>query len=523
MKVAFSAPSIPKSGTLAFLLPSGAELIGTASEIEAMTGGALSRAMKVADWSGKAGQVVEILAPHQLELDRILLVGTGKPEKATRQDIEAAGARLFKTLKAKKLKTAGVVIEHELAQDLPADEAATALALGAKLMSYEFTRYKTKKTEDSDDDGKAADDLAFEKLNIGCDKAKAAKALYANHEEVIAGVFLTRDLASEPANVLHPISYAEKIEKELGELGVKVDILNDKQMRKLGMGGLLGVAEGSQHEGRLVIMEWNGLDTDAASDDKKTKSGKKKSDHDVLALVGKGVTFDSGGISLKPGAGMQDMKWDMGGSAVVVGTMRALAGRKAKTHVIGLVGLVENMPDGTAQRPGDVVTTMSGQTVEIINTDAEGRMVLCDVLTYAQRTYQPKEIIDLATLTGAIIVSLGHENSGLFSNNDDLSQRLKASGEAVRETMWPMPLGKEYDKLIDSDIADMKNTGGRWAGSITAAQFLYRYIEHETPWAHIDIAGTTWSEKGRPLSPKGATGWGVRMLDHFVKAHYERK
>jgi len=317
-------------------------------------------------------------------------------------------------------------------------------------------------------------------------------------------VFFTRDLVSEPANVLYPESFMKEV-SALEKLGVEIDVLDEKEMKKLGMGALLGVAMGSAQKPYMVVMRWNG--------------GKKKDA--PVAFVGKGVTFDTGGISIKPAAGMEDMKFDMGGAGVVSGLMKALAGRKAKCNVVGVIGLVENMPSSTAQRPGDVVTSMSGQTIEVINTDAEGRLVLCDALTYVQEKHDPRLIVDLATLTGAVIIALGHENAGLFSNNDDLSQQITTAGLSVDETVWRLPLGAGYDKQIKSDIADMKNVGGRAAGSITAAQFLKRFITKDRPWAHLDIAATAWSTSDKEVTPKGATGFGVRLLDRFVADNYE--
>jgi leucyl aminopeptidase len=322
---------------------------------------------------------------------------------------------------------------------------------------------------------------------------------------VAAGVRFTRELVAEPANVIYPESFVERC-RPLEALGVRLTVLDEREMASLGMGALLGVAQGSVRKPRLLAMEWNGTGDAAAQ---------------PLVLVGKGVTFDTGGISIKPAAGMEDMKWDMGGAAAVVGTMRALAGRKAKARVIGVCGLVENMPDGNAQRPGDVVTSMSGQTIEVINTDAEGRLVLCDAITWAQRTWRPKTLIDLATLTGAMIVALGHEHGGLFSNDDALAEGLLGAGKASGDALWRFPLGDAYDKLIDSPIADMKNTGGRFAGSITAAQFIKRFVDDGVAWAHLDIAGMVWADKPGPVWDKGATGYGVRLLDRFVAEKFE--
>ena len=319
-------------------------------------------------------------------------------------------------------------------------------------------------------------------------------------------MFLTRDLVSEPANVLYPVEFARRA-KELTKLGVKVQILGEAEMKKLGMHVLLGVGQGSERESQLLVMTWmNG-----------PKSQKP------VALIGKGVCFDTGGISLKPAGGMEDMKWDMGGAGAVVGAMQLIAGRKARANVVAICALVENMPDGNAQRPGDVVKSMSGQTVEVINTDAEGRLILCDAMWYAQEKFKPQAMVELSTLTGAIIVALGHERAGMFSNNTQLSNRLRAAGAGLGEKLWRMPLGPKYDKLIDSDIADMKNvSNGRDGGSITAAQFLQRFVQDGVAWAHLDIAGVAWSNKGNETTPKGATAFGVRLLDRLVADHYER-
>jgi len=332
----------------------------------------------------------------------------------------------------------------------------------------------------------------------------AAKTRYAALDAVATGVHLARDLVNEPANILHPESFASEI-KKLSKLGLVIEVLDEKQMAKLGMGALLGVALGSSRKPRLCIMRWE---------------GGKKGDQPV-AFVGKGVTFDTGGISIKPSGGMEDMKGDMGGAACVTGLMAALAGRKAKVNAIGVVGLVENMPDGNAQRPGDVVTSMSKQTIAVLNTDAEGRLVLADALWYTQDRFKPKFMVDLATLTGAILVALGKEHAGLFSNDDKLSDQLAGAGQETRERVWRLPLAPEYDKLIDSDIADMKNIGGRLAGSITAGQFLQRFV-NDVPWAHLDVAGTAMDAVKSPINRSWGSGWGVRLLDRLVASHYEK-
>ena len=366
------------------------------------------------------------------------------------------------------------------------------------LRAYRFDRYRTKE--------KAENKPKLAKLTLLTDTAAKVKAAWLPLKGVAEGVFIARDLVSEPPNVLNPPEMAKRIEA-LSALGLKIEVLYPRDMKKLGFGALLGVAQGSAQEARTVIMHWNGAPASKAA---------------PLCFVGKGVTFDTGGISIKPAGGMEDMKWDMGGSGTVVGLMAALAGRKARCNAIGLVGLVENMPDGNAQRPGDVVTTYSGQTVEVINTDAEGRLVLADVLWYAQQKYNPRFMIDLATLTGAMVVALGHETAGFFANDDTLSDQLFAAGKATGEAVWRMPLGEAYDKLIKSDIADMKNIGGRAGGAITAAQFIQRFV-NDKPWIHIDIAGVAWSGKDTATIPKGATAFGVRLLDRMVADHYESK
>jgi leucyl aminopeptidase len=371
------------------------------------------------------------------------------------------------------------------------------VALGATLRFYRFDRYRTKE--------KAEDRPKLARLEVLTEQFDPAALAFVPRARVANGVFLARDLVSEPGNVLNPAEMARRCEG-LRELGVEVEVLGPERLAELGFGALLGVAQGSANEPRVVVMQWRGAGADAG--------GKP------LAFIGKGVTFDTGGISIKPAGGMEDMKWDMAGAGAVVGLMAALAGRKAKANVVGIVGLTENMPSGTAQRPGDVVKSLSGQTIEVINTDAEGRLVLADVLWYCQQRFDPAFMIDLATLTGAIIIGLGHEYAGLFSNDDVLAAKLTAAGSESGEKLWRMPLSEEYDRQIKSDIADMKNVGGRPAGSITGAQFIQRFVNGK-PWAHLDIAGTAWSSKDGPTRPKGATAFGVRLLDRFVAANHE--
>ena len=375
-------------------------------------------------------------------------------------------------------------------------DAAADVALGASMRAYTFDRYKTKRKDGDEGPSKARMTLAV------ADVAAARKA-WGVKQAVLEGVVLARDLVNEPPNVLYPVEFARRA-AQLRKLGVGVEILDMKAMRKLGMGALLGVGQGSTQESRIAIMRWNG--------------GKKGAP--PLAFIGKGVCFDTGGISIKPAASMEDMKGDMAGAACVVGLMHALAGRKAKVNAIGAIGLVENMPDGNAQRPGDIVTSMSGQTIEIINTDAEGRLVLADVVHYVNTRFKPKFMIDLATLTGAIIVALGQDYAGMFANDDKLSEQLTKAGLETGERVWRMPLGPEYDKLIDSKFADMKNTGGRSGGSITAAQFIGRFVG-KTPWAHLDIAGTGFASGSSDINRSWGSGWGVRLLDRLVAEEYE--
>jgi leucyl aminopeptidase len=498
MKIAFAKPQLPTEGAVAVGVFEGKTLTAAATVLDDRMGGALTRAMAASRFDGKKDQTLMILAPAGLEASRVLLIGLGKPEA-----VDALVAQSFGGNAVAHLAASGDT-HAQLAVDgigtAAFDDAAFAAnaAFGASLRAYRFDKYFTKE--------KKEDKPSLKKLTVAVSDHAAAKAAFHPLDKIADGVFFARNLVSEPANIVHPESLAEQA-KELSEIGIEVEVLGEKQMRKLGMGALLGVGQGSERESQMVIMRWMGAkDPEAAP----------------LALIGKGVTFDSGGISIKPSEGMEAMKWDMAGAGAVIGAMRALAGRQAAVNVVGVVGLVENMPSGTAQRPGDVVTSMSGQTIEVINTDAEGRLVLADVLWYAQDRFKPKAIVDLATLTGAIIISLGNEYGGLFSNDDELSAQLTAAGAAVGEKLWRLPMGETYDAQIKSDIADMKNTGGREGGSITAAQFLKRFVG-KVPWAHLDIAGMVWSKKDAPTCAKGATAFGVRLLDRLVADHYEGK
>jgi leucyl aminopeptidase len=489
MKISFASASTPKSGVVAILVEESAKLTGLAKKLDDTSKGHLSRAMKAATFEGKKDQSLDILAPVEW-LDRVVLMGVGKPANLLAREVELLGGAIAGMLQGVKAGAATVdatIFSHA--------ESAAQLASGAMLRRYSFDIYKSKKDKKTP---------VLQSLSIQCGEPAKSKKAFANYEAIASGNHVARDLVNEPANILHPVEFANRA-MALSKLGVKIEVLNPTQMKKLGMGALLGVAQGSPHEARLVVMRWDG-----------GKSGEKP-----VAFIGKGVTFDTGGISIKPAAGMEDMKGDMAGAACVVGLMHALAKRKAKANVIGAIGLVENAVDGKAQRPGDVVKSMSGQTIAVLNTDAEGRLVLADVLWYIQDKYKPKFMVNLATLTGAILVALGKEHAGLFSNNDELSTRLLDAGVATGEKVWRLPLTPEYDKLIDHDVADMKNIGGRLAGSITAAQFLQRFVNN-TPWAHLDVAGTAMDSVKSSINQSWASGWGVRLLNHLVATHYEK-
>jgi len=500
LDIAFAKAALPKSGVLAVPLAEGAPLAGLAAALDEALHGGLARAMQAASFTGKKGQSATLLAPGAFKC--LLLLGLGK-DPTSRQFEELGGAAQQKLVKENE-----AVI---LADTLDATQAAH-IALGARLRAYRFDKYRT--TQKEDDKPKLA-----ELTLLVADPAKA-RAAYTPLAAVAEGVELTRNLVTEPANELFPEEFARRAE-ELKKLGVKVEMFNKKDLEKLGFGSLLCVGWGSARDSYMVVMQWLGASGLGASGPGAGKKPKKPKD--PIAFIGKGVCFDTGGISIKPAAGMEDMKWDMAGAGTVTGLMAALAGRKAKVDAIGLIGLVENMPSGTAVRPGDVVKSYSGQTIEVINTDAEGRLVLADVLYYAQQRFSPKYMVDLATLTGAIIVGLGHEYAGLFSNSDELAEKLIAAGKETGEKLWRMPLaplGESYDKNINSEIADMKNIGGRPGGSITAAQFLQRFVNAK-PWAHLDIAGMAWSSKDTPTTPKGATAFGVRLLDRLVADNFE--
>ncbi len=488
IRYAVSVPHTP--GALVVFAAKTAGLVGAAMALDTATGGQLARALAAVRFEGDAASVVEVLAPTASGAGRILVVGLGAAEKADAAVFEKIGGGIAARLITSGATDVTVDMTGVDGIALPLANAAARLAHGATLRAYRFDKYRTTM--------KAAQKPTLTALTIvGADAAEPGLAAIA------AGVALTRDLVSEPANIIYPESFVARVRAAAPE-GMIIEVLGEAEMTVLGMGALLGVSQGSEREAQVLTMRWNG-----------------GGDATPVVLVGKGVTFDTGGISLKPPPGMEDMKWDMGGAGAVAGALHALAARKAKVNVIGVCGLVENMPDGKAQRPGDVVTSMSGQTIEVINTDAEGRLVLCDVLWWAQEQFKPNVIVDLATLTGAMIVSLGHEAGGMFANDDALAAQLSAAGEATGDKLWRMPMGEAYDKLIDSPIADMKNVGPREGGSITAAQFIARFIKPGVKWAHLDIAGVVWAAKDGPLWAKGATGYGVRLLERFVADNFE--
>ena len=468
--------------------PATRKTLGAAADL-------IKQAAQTNQFKGKNGATLDILAPQGLKSKRLIVVGAGKLAELKEKDFLKLGGTVAGKLRA---GTKTVTIVAELPKVTMSADQAAAIATGIRLRAYTFDRYKTKK-KDGEETALRAN------VSIAVDDVAAARKAFAPNAHLVEGVVTARDLVNEPPNVLFPVEFARRA-AQLRKLGVVVDVLDVNAMKKLGMGALLGVAQGSTQPGRTVIMRWN---------------GGKKGDQPV-AFIGKGVCFDTGGISIKPAGSMEDMKGDMGGAACVVGLMQALAARKAKANVVGAIGLVENMPDGNAQRPGDIVTSMSGQTIEIINTDAEGRLVLADVLWYVAKKFKPKFMVDLATLTGAIMVALGTEYAGLFSNNDELAERLMKVGLATGERVWRMPLGPEYDKQIDSQFADMKNTGTRNGGSITAAQFLQRFVDG-TPWAHLDIAGTAMGAPKTEINQSWGSGFGVRLLDRLVAEHYEAK
>ncbi len=487
IEISFAPVNLPETGALAVLATEGQPASGLWRAADEISGGLIGRALTVAGFKAGVRDQAMVLAPTA-GLSRVVVLGLGPADKRTPNVLTEAGGRA----------AAGLMQESAAAIDAGGFSAAQAaeIALGAALRGYRFDRYKTRE--------KAEDKPKLAHLTVLTEDPAAAAEAFAAQKPVAEAVHFARDLVSEPPNVLSPAEFARRIEG-LSRLGLAIEVLGPDQLRALGFGALLGVAQGSVNEPRVAIMRWQGAANPEAA---------------PIALVGKGVTFDSGGISIKPAGGMEDMKWDMAGAGAVTGAMAALAGRRAAVNAVGIVGLVENMPSGSAQRPSDVVTTASGQTVEIINTDAEGRMVLADILWYCQDRFKPRAMIDLATLTGAMVVALGHEMAGMFSNDEALATQLIDAGAATEEKLWRMPLGDSYDRQLKSDIADMKHVTGRPGSANTAACFLQRFV-NGVPWAHLDIAGVAWASKDAALAPKGATAFGVRLLDRLVARHFE--
>ncbi len=493
VKLGFAPLTVAPKGVLVLFCQEGLKLGPASRKMLAGADDLITRAAAADRFTGKSGSALDLVVPAGLKVPRLIVMGIGKGELKPFDVVKLGGTLMGKLPNAATEAT----IVAETADGALSPEQVADLALGLRMRAYAFDRYKTKRKEGEEPPAKPKVTIAV------ADRAAAQKA-WSVREPIANGVVLARDLVNEPPNVLFPEEFARRA-AALKQDGVAVEVLDERAMKKLGMNALLGVGQGSVHRSRLAVMRWN---------------GGRRGDAPV-AFVGKGVCFDTGGISIKPAANMEDMKGDMAGAACVVGLLQALARRKAKVNAVGVIGLVENMPGGEAQRPGDIVKSMSGQTIEIINTDAEGRLVLADALWYTNKRFKPKFMIDLATLTGAVIVALGNEHAGLFSNDDTLSEQLFKAGQASGEKVWRLPLGPEYDKQMDSKVADMKNTGGRHASSITAAQFLQRFVE-KTPWAHLDVAGTAMGAPATELSRTFGSGYGVRLLDQLVADNYER-
>jgi leucyl aminopeptidase len=487
MQISFSAA--PATAALALPVEKDGLDRLTSAALDADAVAVVKGAARASRFEGEAGSVVEAFVAQPDGVRRVLLLGTGAGSES---DYERAGGALTARLLTSGVEAAAV----DFGSAGASPQAVARFAGGAAQRSWRLDLYRTRLPEKSKP---TLTSIAL--LNT----PEGSEAAWAPQKALTEGLELTRTLVAEPPNVIYPESFVARVLADTEGLGLEVTVLGEAEMAELGMGALLGVSQGSARDARLLALKWSGAEPGDPA----------------LALVGKGVTFDTGGISLKPGAGMEDMKWDMGGAGAVVGTMKALALRKARANVIGVCGLVENMPDGNAIRPGDVLTSMSGQTIEVLNTDAEGRLVLCDAITWVQRTHHPKTIVDLATLTGALIIALGNEHGGCFANDDSLADQLLAAGKASGDLLWRFPLSDAYNKLIDSPIADMKNVGPRGAGSITAAQFIQRYVETGVRWAHLDIAGMVWADKPGATWDKGATGYGVRLLDRFVADNFE--
>jgi leucyl aminopeptidase len=465
-----------------------------ATLLDEKTEGFLQRALLASNFKGKKGQSLSLMAPVHTSFDRIVVLGLGAMDDCSERNVTESGSALAVELLKMKCAHVSLLLEGIVIPSLKNHEIACHLAAGLLLRSYRFTKYKTKLKDE--------DQHKIDHLTILTDFPEKADQLFRKYSPSIEGVFLVRNLMCEPPNVLTPGAMMEEL-MNLKKLGVKVEVLDTAEMKKLGMNALLAVGQGSTNPPYLVVMQWQGGNPKDAP----------------IAFVGKGVTFDTGGISIKPAAKMDEMKMDMGGAAVVAGLMMALAGRKATVNAVGVVGLVENMPDGTAMRPGDIVTSLSGQTIEILNTDAEGRLVLADALWYTQNRFHPQLMVDLATLTGAVVVALGTKYAAAMGNQAAID-KIKQTGETIGEHIWQLPIDERYDKDINSKFADVKNTGAHGAGTITAGHFLQRFTNN-VPWVHLDIAGIAWSDEVHPLSGSYPSGFGVRLLDQFISKHYE--
>ncbi|MBI1650529.1 leucyl aminopeptidase [Hyphomicrobium sulfonivorans] len=509
-EIVFESLSADLEPTVVVLAGDGASLSARGKELDQRAGGAFLKAADAAQFKGRRKSTVEVLAPAKLgSVKRVLLLGTGKAGDMKENDWILLGGSAAGAIGARKTASASIIAETPEGAGIKSDALAALLAFGASLRNYEFSKYITKKSSDDEaanGNGNGAESDGLQKLVVHCANPDKARAAYAHYAALANGIVTARDLVNEPANALGPVEFADRV-KALEASGLEVEILDNDQITELKMGALLAVAQGSVRPARVAIMQWNGAKS------KRTKP---------VCFVGKGVVFDTGGISIKPAGGMEDMKGDMGGAAAVVGTMQALAERKANVNAIGIIGLVENMPSGTATRPGDIVRAHSGHTVEVLNTDAEGRLVLADLISYVQERYKPRLMIDLATLTGAIMVALGKEYAGLFASDDKLAADLLEASAETGEKLWRMPLDKAYDKMLESKNCDIKNIGGRYAGSCTAAAFIKYFVDKDIPWAHIDLAGTAMDAPKNEISPSWGAGWGVRLLDRFVADNYEK-
>lgn len=494
MKISFKEKPAKSGDTLVLTAFEGEGLGATGQSFDKQAKGALSTVMDATGFSGKTGEIMTYKAPPGVNYDRVLVLGLGKSDDVSEDSLQQAGAALFSRLDADGVKDAALTFDKPDNVDGCSASLATQIAFGAKMNSYTFNEYKTK--------GPANDNTAETNLSLTGTFANCAKKKWTRLNALSDGIFLTYDLMNEPPNKLYPETYAERIKAELEPLGVTVKVYDEDELEKMGAGSLLSVGQGSAHPTRMVVMEYKG---DADREDF------------PVGVVGKGVTFDSGGISIKPSAGMADMKYDMGGSAAVVGMMKALAQAKAGVNVVTAVSLTENMPDGNAINPGSVVKSMSGQTIEITNTDAEGRRAMADAMTHLQREYKPEQLLDIATLTGAAWAALGAEYAAVMSNDDDLAGKIVESGEKTKERFWRLPLDERYNAQLASDVADFKDMGGRAAGAQIAAHFLSRFVEGKTRWAHLDIAGP-----GVFGGAPNRRGFGVKLLEHFVRAGQEK-